>query len=100
MTQALSGNTLPALSVTALLSGQDPGLPQDIETYVGAGLGLGFVLADLGRPFLSFHVLAGARMPLSERLTGVAELSVSGSSTEVSAPGLSLGVEYRVGGLK
>lgn len=85
---------LPALSVTYLLRDPDA---ERVQTYLGAGAGLGFLSGAGAMPALSLHALSGANVRIAGGLGAFGEAIVGGNALATNLR-LALGLNYTFGG--
>jgi len=85
---------LPAVSATYLLRDAEP---QGVQTYVGAGAGVGFLDGTSLQPMVTLHGLAGGVVPVVGGLGAFGEVVVGGNALATTMR-LAFGVSYALGG--
>lgn len=85
---------LPAVSATYLLREADAA---SVQTYLGAGLGVGFVSGAGITPAVSLHVLSGANVRVAGGLAAFSEVIVGGNALATNLR-FALGLNYTLGG--
>lgn len=93
VTYAFSG--WPAVSVSYVLSDAPESSP--FARYLGAGVGLSFSGAPFSGVLVSMHVLAGAEIPVAERVHAFTEVTLTTSSIATRIA-LGAGVRFAFGG--
>lgn len=91
----MGSRALPALGLSALLSGHGDAAP-GVERYLGLGGGLAFAAEPLASPFPAAYLFTGVRAPVTAGLSVVVELQL-GATGLVLTPGGSVGLAYRFG---
>lgn len=89
---AFSG--LPALSATYLLRDSES---ERVQTYLGAGLGVGFLSGAGVTPVLSLHALSGATVRIAGGLGAFGEVIVGGNALATNLR-FAVGLNYTLGG--